>query len=139
MLKSAALILLLVAVIAFAACNKQPATTSGATQPSAATQTAPFKITLTTDPAQPAEDKDTVFKITVAEPTGQPVSGAIVTADLKMQMMDMGKNEVTLADKGSGNYEGKGQFSMAGPWNVIVTAKQGAKSGQQTFQIVAGK
>ncbi len=137
--RSAALILLLVVVIAFAACNKQPAASSAAAQRSTAAQSPPLKITLSTDPAQPAEDKDTVFKVTVAEATGQPVSGATVTADLKMQIMDMGKNEITLADKGSGNYEGKGQFSMAGPWNVIVTAKQGGKSGQQTFQMVAGK
>lgn len=133
MRRSAAFILLFLSIAILAACNKQQAASA---QPSTAAQSAAWKITLTTDPAQPNEEKDTIFKVTLADPAGQPVSGATVTADLKMQIMDMGKNEIALTDKGSGTYEGKGQFSMAGPWNVIVTAKQGGKTGQQTFQTV---
>lgn len=137
MRRSAAFTLLLLTIAVLAACSRQQPATAASTQASTVAQSAALKITLTTDPAQPAEEKDTVFKVTVADPSGQPVSGATVSADLKMQLMDMGKNEITLADKGAGIYEGKGQFSMAGPWNVIVTAKQGGKTGQQTFQTVA--
>jgi nitrogen fixation protein FixH len=126
----------LLSIAILASCNKQQ---SASTQPSTAAQSAAWTITLTTDPAPPTEEKDTLFKVMLADSVGKPASGANVVAELKMQTMDMGKNEITLADKSSGAYEGTGKFSMAGPWNVIVTAKQGGKTAQQTFQVVAHK
>ncbi len=93
-------------------------------------------MTLTTDPAQPESEKDTTFRVTLTDTTGQPVTGAKVQADLKMLVMDMGKNVVQLVDKGNGVYEGKGQFTMGGPWNVIVTATKTGASGEQKFDIV---
>lgn len=70
---------------------------------------------------------------------GKPVAGAKVEADLKMKSHDMGKNIVSLTDNGQGMYEGKGKFSMAGPWDVVVIASKNGKSGAQTFSVVARK
>jgi hypothetical protein len=50
-----------------------------------------------------------------------------------MPLMDMGKNEFRLADIGNGVYEGTGKFTMAGPWNVMVTVKAAGKTAQQIF------
>lgn len=93
-------------------------------------------MTLTTDPAQPESEKDTTFRVILTDTNGHPVTGARVQADLEMPRMDMGKNVVQLADKGNGVYEGKGQFTMGGPWNVIVTATKAGTSGEQKFDIV---
>jgi hypothetical protein len=47
----------------------------------------------------------------------------------------MGKNEFLLADMGQGRYQGSGKFTMAGPWNVVVTAQAGGKAGQEAFLV----
>lgn len=98
-----------------------------------------MKMSLTTDPTPPVEDRETTFKLSLTDSAGKPVSGANVKAELKMSTMDMGKNEVGLVDKGSGNYEGKGKFTMAGPWDVVVSANRAGSSEQQIFPIVAHK
>ncbi len=127
---------LLPLVLIFAlACQKQQTTTA---QPQQARPSS-LKVSLTTDPAPPVEDQDTTFKLTLTDGSGKPVAGAKVTAVLKMQTMDMGKNEFTLADKGSGSYEGKGKFTMAGPWDVEVIAAVGDDTTVYKVPIVAHK
>jgi hypothetical protein len=59
-----------------------------------------------------------------------------VKAALIMTTMDMGKNELTLADQGGGAYQANAKFTMSGPWNTVVDAAAGGKSGQQTFPVV---
>ncbi len=122
---------LLPLVLIFAlACQKQQPTT-------AKSRPSTMNVQLTTDPTPPVEDQDTTFKLTLTDGSGKPVPGAKVTAALKMQTMDMGKNEVTFADKGAGNYEGKGMFTMAGPWDVEVWADLGTDSSIYKVPIVA--
>lgn len=141
MLRSTFVVAIL-AVMSLLACQKQQSQ-SGATANTGAQgrteQSSPWKMTLTTEPDPPAYGENATLRVTLTDLSGSPVSGADVRADLKMQIMDMGKNELTLAAKGAGAYEGKGQFTMAGPWNVVVTAAKDGKTGQQTFQIVAKK
>ncbi|HEV8524821.1 MAG TPA: FixH family protein, partial [Terriglobales bacterium] len=93
-----------------------------------ATQAAPgsaFKMSLDLEPPQPQFGDKTRFRVKVSDPAGAPVSGAQVHAKLVMPLMDMGKNEFDLADKGKGEYEGTGEFTMAGEWVATITAKQG--------------
>ena len=96
-------------------------------------------MSLSTDPAQPMYGQDMVFRVTLKDDAGKQVTGVKVEADLKMKTMDMGKTIVSLVDNGQGIYEGKGKFSMAGPWDVIVTATKDGKGGMQTFNVVARK
>jgi nitrogen fixation protein FixH len=96
-------------------------------------------MALTTSPAQPVSGEDTTFEVTLNDASGQPVAGAKVEAALEMKIMDMGKNVVTLADKGNGVYQGKGQFTMSGPWDVVVTANKAGASGAQRFEVMARK
>jgi len=50
--------------------------------------------------------------------------------------MDMGKNQFPLKQVGAGEYQGVGEFSMAGEWEVIVTASaQGSSAGKTTFNV----
>ncbi len=115
-----------------AGCHKDAAKPSPA-----ADSTSPWVMTLTTTPDQPVSDKDTRLHLKLTDRAGKVLPGAQVKASLIMPMMDMGKNEVQLADLGNGEYEGTGKFTMAGPWNVVVAAAAQGKTGEQTFSVVA--
>jgi len=107
-----------------------------------ATQAAPdsaFKMSLELDPPQPKFGDKTRFRVRVADPQGKPVPKAQVHAKLVMPLMDMGKNEFDLADKGNGEYEGTGEFTMAGEWVATITAKQSEKSGKYDFNVMVGE
>ncbi len=112
------------------ACGKpKPAAATNGTDPA-------WKMTLSTVPDPPVNNKEGRFLLLLLDPAGQPVSGAQVRASLEMVGMDMGKNEVGFAEKGNGSYEGTGKFTMAGPWKVVVSAAARGKSTQQTFPLV---
>ncbi len=96
---------------------------------------APWNMALLTDPAKPAMNKDVLFRLIMTDKQGQPVAGADVRASLVMPLMDMGKKEFALADKGRGTYEGRGKMDMAGPWDVVILAKAAGLEGQKTFSI----
>jgi Cu(I)/Ag(I) efflux system membrane fusion protein/cobalt-zinc-cadmium efflux system membrane fusion protein len=85
------------------------------------------KVELTTDPTPPRKGSN-VFRVTLTESNGTPISGAQVTVTFFMAAMPaMGmasmKTSVDLADKGSGMYEGKGELGSGGTWQVTITAR----------------
>jgi biotin operon repressor len=141
--KPESFIVLAVLLFGLAACQKQSetgGTTANPQKPApVAAQPSPWKMATTVEPAEPTSETDTTFQVRLTNEAGAPVSGAEVKADLKMSLMDMGKNVASLADKGNGIYEGKGRFSMTGPWDVIMTASKDGKSGTQTFPVVVRK
>lgn len=133
-------------LVAGAAGCKQSAAPQPQPAASAATNTVtplppapgmPFKMALELD-APPRIVKATTFRLQLTDQSGKPVSGAQVQASLVMKLMDMGKNEFPLADKGNGVYEGGGTFSMAGVWDVVVTVRAGGQSGEQRFEVTVG-
>ncbi|MGC2321259.1 MAG: FixH family protein, partial [Terriglobales bacterium] len=75
-------------------------------------------MSLALDPAQPKFGRKTNFRVTVKQTLGRPVDGAQVETSLVMPLMDMGKNQFALKPAGKGEYEGAGEFSMAGEWEV---------------------
>ncbi len=95
----------------------------------------PWKMSLQTQPPQPQMNKDIAFRLTMTDTQGKPIIGAEVNGALVMSLMDMGKNEFKFSDKGNGLYEGVGKMDMAGPWDVVVTAKAGGIEGQKTFPL----
>jgi hypothetical protein len=112
--------------------NSEPVARPSAANPAPAS---PWKLTLVIVPDPPLSGRPVVFHLSVTDMAGKPITGAHVTAALIMPLMDMGKNEVAFAERGGGNYEGRGNFTMTGPWNVLVTASAQGKSGQQTFAV----
>jgi hypothetical protein len=94
-----------------------------------------LQMDLTTEPPKPLMNQNVKLRLKVADPGGKPVNDATVTASLTMPLMDMGKNEVKLQGIGNGQYEGTAKFTMAGPWNVVVTASSEGKSVQQTIPL----
>jgi nitrogen fixation protein FixH len=92
-------------------------------------------MSLAMDPAQPKFGRKTKFRVMLNQKPGTPVNRAEVAASLVMPLMDMGKNQFTLRPAGNGEYEGTGEFTMAGEWEVVITAKAGGNTGKTTFNV----
>ncbi len=54
----------------------------------------------------------------------QPVTDATVSFDINMTNMNHGKNVGKATNAGDGHYTGPVDFTMAGPWRVIVLVNQ---------------
>ena len=94
-----------------------------------------FAMSLQTDPAQPRFGRKTRFTVKVTNPSGAPVDAAQAHVSLVMPLMDMGKNEFDLKPAGDGLYQGTGEFTMGGEWEVVTTAAANGKTGKYTFNI----
>jgi len=136
--------LLAFALIFAAGCKKKDTTPPRPREKSAiiSTQAAPgsaFIMSLAMDPAQPKFARKTNFRVTVKQTLGRPVDDAQVGVSLVMPLMDMGKNQFALKPAGNGEHEGTGEFSMAGEWEVVVTASAQGKTGKTTFNVNVGE
>jgi len=132
--------LLAFALIFAAGCKKKESPPPKAHEKSAiiSTQSAPgsaFIMSLAMDPSQPKFARKTNFRVTLKQTPGRPVEGAQVEVWLVMPLMDMGKNQFPLKPTSNGEYEGAGEFTMAGEWEVIVTASAQGKAGKTTFNV----
>lgn len=88
-------------------------------------------VELTTDPS-PAHKGTNVVKVKLNDQTGQPITGADVAVTFYMPAMpSMGmaavKTLVKASDQGRGMYEGKGELSSGGTWQVTITARQSGR------------
>jgi len=132
--------LLAFALLFSAGCQKKESPPPQSRENSAiiATQSAPetaFIMSLTMDPAQPKFGRKTNFRVAVRQMTGTPVESAQVEISLVMPLMDMGKNQFALKPAGNEGYEGPGEFSMAGEWEVVVVANAAGKTAKTTFNV----
>ncbi len=130
--------LLALALIFAAGCKKKDTAPPREKSAILSTQAAPgsaFIMSLALDPAQPKFARKTTFHVTVKQTLGTPVDGAQVEVSLVMPLMDMGKNQFALKPAGNGEYGGAGEFSMAGEWEVVVTASAQGKTGKTTFNV----
>ena len=88
-------------------------------------------LTLATRPA-PLGLGQNLFEVTVRDSRGQPVTNAdvllvlMMPADPKTKHPEM-RTEGTLNNVGGGKYSGIAIVSMAGDWDVTVTAKRNGK------------
>ena len=96
----------------------------------------PFQMSLELEPARPLFADKTKTRIRLTDLAGKPVEGAKLHASLVMPLMDMGKNEYDLQPAGGGVYEGTANFTMAGEWEIILTATAGNKTGTHTFNVM---
>jgi nitrogen fixation protein FixH len=97
----------------------------------AAAQSRIATLTLTTKPA-PLGLGQNLFEVSVKDSKEQPVTNAAVTlllvmpADPKTKHPEM-RTEGTLNNVGGGKYSGIAIVTMAGDWDVTVTARRGGK------------
>jgi|SRR5688572_4697050 len=95
-------------------------------------------LTLTTKPS-PLGLGQNLFEVSAKDAKGQPVTNATVAlqlvmpADPKTKHPEM-RTEGTLNSVGAGKYSGIAIVTMAGDWDVTVTAKQNGKEIGRTKQ-----
>lgn len=94
-----------------------------------------FRMSVSFDPSPPRMSSKTRFRLNLTDASGASVSQATVQASLVMPLMDMGKNEFPLQPVGNGVYEGTGQFTMSGEWEVIFNGSAGSRTGRTTFNV----
>ena len=91
----------------------------------------------------PPKSGDNTIEVTVRQPDGTAITDAAVTAVFSMPAMPAMnmpamRSETKLTHVDGGRYRGMGQLSMAGTWNVTVTAtRDGEPIGRRSFSIVA--
>ena len=135
--------LLLLCALTLAGCSKKEAETrSNASKPgnsvilsTTVARNSAFSMAIAFDPSPPKMSSKTKFHVDLKDSSGAPVDGTDVRISLVMPLMDMGKNEVVMQPAGKGAYDGTGQFSMSGEWEVVVTASAAGKSGKTTFNV----
>ena len=86
------------------------------------------KVELTTDPDPPHKGGNTI-RVKLTGQDGKPIAGASVSVTFFMAAMPaMGmaamKTVIVASDKGGGVYEGKGDLSSGGTWQVTIRAQQ---------------
>ncbi len=102
---------------------------------SVAAQTSDAAITLSTRPA-PLGLGQNLFEVSVKDAKGQPIADAdvaivlLMPADPKTKHPEM-KTEGKLNNAGKGTYNGIVMVTMAGDWDVTVTA---SRNGKQVAQ-----
>jgi len=108
----------------------------------AATSTEGVTIDFSSEP-DPPKSGDNTIEVTVQQPNGAAITDAVVTVVFTMPAMPAMnmpamRTEAKLTHVEGGRYQGMGQLSMAGTWNVTVTAtRDGEPIGRRTFSVVA--
>jgi hypothetical protein len=93
------------------------------------------RMSMESTPAPPVTGTNTV---TIAVKAGDaPVDDATVTGEFFMPVMEsMGKTNVQFTHTSDGRYTGQGNLSMAGAWQVTVTAmRAGQTLATRTFNL----
>ena len=104
--------------------------------------TSTVQLTFRSTP-DPPRNGDNTFEVTVADAAGTPITDAEVSVRLYMapmpsMNMPAMRSDVRLLHEGAGRYRGQGNVSMAGRWDVTVTATRGGERlGTQQLAIVA--
>ena len=85
---------------------------------------APLSVAATVNPAAPRTG-DNALDLTITGPDGKPATGLKLTTSVAMTSMDMGTTHPAFTEKGGGHYAGTVNFSMDGPWRVVVRSGGG--------------
>lgn len=99
----------------------------------------PASIQVHLERSHPVAHTPTMLTIHIADPQGVPIDQAHAIVNTNMTNMDMGDQQLLLADIGQGNYVTHFLPSMAGPWmvTILVHADGFAPIHQQLFIQVA--
>jgi nitrogen fixation protein FixH len=93
-------------------------------------------LSMENSPAPPVTGANTLT-IVVRNGDGTPVTDAMVSGELFMPVMEsMGKTTISFVPAGNGRYTGQGTLSMAGAWQIAVTATRGGRQvATRTFNL----
>lgn len=96
-------------------------------------------LKITAKMASAAKSGDNALDIVVTNAAGKPLTSAKITAQVEMTSMNMGTTSPLVKETGKGHYTTTVNFSMTGPWRVIVkVAVPGQKPQIKSFDFTAG-
>jgi hypothetical protein len=113
------------------ACSRSPEHRQAVQQKSVAAATLTME-----SPVPPVTGTNTIIVI-LKESDGAPIGDAAVSGELFMPVMEsMGRTTVVFHPEGNGRYAGEGALSMAGSWQITVTAKRAGQTlATRTFNL----
>ncbi len=99
----------------------------------------PYQITLQVDPNPPLIAQPATLAVQVLQSSSQqPVMNAHVTLASSMETMDMRTDHTAARPLGNGTYQASVQFSMSGPWQVVINvAVPGSAAASASFEVTA--
>ncbi|MBI4611181.1 MAG: FixH family protein [Candidatus Rokubacteria bacterium] len=102
------------------------------------TEAREITVELSSDPARPAQGRETVYTLSLQNAAGRPVAGAKVTL---MGRMPDGMTVLTPLTESSraGLYSGKVLFTMEGAWRLTVRIVQTSKPLELSFTEQVGR
>jgi hypothetical protein len=107
--------------------------TSPITIPASGVKTAgDLRLWILTTPNPPISGNNTLEAF-VVDTNGQPVSDAVLTFDINMTNMNMGRSILRPALVGAGRYSRAVFFSMSGPWRVIISIARAGQTSNVQF------
>jgi hypothetical protein len=112
--------------------SAKPGTTTGQSAPLGEKKAGDVTVKLYGDPIRPVRGNNTL-KAHLEGSNGQPITDAKIFFDIDMTNMSHGKNIVPASVLGGGDYTGKVNFMMPGPWRVIVGIEQGGQVNSARF------
>lgn len=103
------------------------------TRPGTAARIGQLTVRLETVPAPPRSKRETLFRVRLSHPSGDPAMGARVGISLFMPGMHHGENLVPLTATAPGVYEGRGILVMAGRWAAEVRVRHPGGRGARSI------
>ena len=139
--KAAAWSAALILAVAATSCTRQDAPEPAPAQSPAAANAQGVSVQFASEPNPPVSGNNQVEVIVLEN--GKPVTDATVEAVFSMPAMPSMnmpamRSAAPLTHAADGRYRGTGELSMAGTWNVTVTASRGGQEiGRTNLSIVA--
>lgn len=97
-----------------------------------------LRVAATVHPNPPVVGDNTLDLVITDPQTGKPVSGLKLTASVAMTSMDMGTTRPKVREVAVGHYRAVVNFSMNGPWRVIISEQGAAGKAVASLDFAAG-
>ena len=80
-------------------------------------------------PPRPRKGAPFTLLVRVLDPAGNPVADATVHGSVSLSTADRGRQELEFTNGGDGLYRAQTKVSVAGAWEVWLTARRGSDTG----------
>jgi hypothetical protein len=94
-----------------------------------------LNVALALSPYPPVGFQQNDFDVTLRDDSGQPITDAVITLDLKMPAMWMPPNTLAAQPAGNGHYHATGRFTMRDQWRIKVIILRGGVKQSAFFDV----
>jgi hypothetical protein len=98
----------------------------------------PFHFSLGTEPEPPRCGAPITLRVHVSDAAGQAVDGLKIEVNASMHGTDHEARQLTLRNKGQGNYEGRVTLEAAGSWDLDLVATKDGRRARERISVEVG-